>query len=560
MEDLKKILNNKENIILNDSILSQIVIEWKNNVKLSNKSKMNLYISRGIEKNIIQLHQLLIIIIQNYNPDMLVLLSLVLRYGGNNFYLDTPGLGMAHILIYVTVMVKNKLDISDIITIFTILGSDLNLPAFQVKNRENVDKNFIQDVFNGKDNRKTVKEWLILQKIIIRNIPEDIPANNKLNFAIMCDNIKLVGNDVVANLDKIIVSRSFNILKLWNMNKDDKNNYFINGEFVPLTKCIDVGCSEVFEKVATAENFSYFSMNKICLNLNYYYKNYDLIMLTELKRMLKYSISIGAKMDLFQFNILYPELKPLVQEEYSKPLWQKTCKLYDSNNKDVKILANNLNITDGDLCNKLTIYSKMSNDELKKILTERDTVKNDANFVNILDYEKCSNLNINPKEYNNTTLTSYTDNDGNRWCFQSNSYKNLLSTGINPNTNKKLPDSFKEQIKEHSQILEELGVQLDAPKSINDSINDLHKNDEINNNESRIIVNTIEQSIEISGLKLVPINYNKMINILDKINMSQNNFNELTSDHQYVTFCRAVFTATKNDKKNIDIFFTELNK
>jgi len=624
MELLKKIFSGERKNSLIISELKQIVNECYSSKTLTERSKNHLYIEKGIERGIINDEHLLLVSIlglKNINDISLIILSL--RHNSNkNLYVLTPGVGSAHIIIYIVVILKSNTNvdvkilneiISILILIFTIMGSQTNSLAFNQNKPEeehnDVDNIFIKNILpqeeekpKNKEKKLTVQDWLKSQGFpsfsgTTEELLNDKPDLTKIDIAILCDrpDLLLTLKDINynLNLDNIILSRSFAMLKLYDPKKDVKNMFFNKGEYTVLIKSIETGCYESFAKIFDNETFllSYFTITRLVLNMRSAFLLKDNIYLEELQEMLKYGISNGSHIDFYQMSILSTtstEIANNILKEYKKPMWKKVC----SNPKvgaipdELKVLSSNLNIESLNnkeaLCFRLNSYYVADQDELKKATIARQRARISADITNISDFvgteevnpelATCQNrtlLDTDPLEYNDASLSYYKDEDGHVWCFLSNMYKSLLDESINPNTSKPLPENFKDQIRSHITILDRLGIPLSDPKTINSAIDDLHKDDEISGKESLKIVSTIEQTAEISKIdvdKMRKLTPEKMNNILNTINMDQYSIDLqdingnflLTKEHQYITFCRAAYFAIKSNVNNSKLFFTNL--
>lgn len=605
MEILKKYLNDK--IVVPNSVFDEIIIDWKN----KDRGLFNLYISKAIESKLISPELFFIRIVNIFKEkEAIILLALVFRYCiDKNFYVSASGSNSnIHIIIYCLSILGNN---NDILEMFLILGSDFNFLVQQIINinRENIDLEFIRHIQNSNQN---VRDWMKINNI---NIPTPtIEMKILCNVYNNEDNKKSINIDFFRNLkftsflDVVITCRSFNYLYIINNNVNRNNNGNVNsnnninvnnnvnignvnnvannkignnianvnttfnnffndninifnrGKYNAISICIDKGASETFKYILlnNPEYLTYFSINYLCLSIKYYHivylhrnENNNVILFLELLQMITYAVSIGIKIDLHQLNIIPDEYKKQIIDEYSQPYWQKSCKTNGINN-DLKKIAFNLNETTKDkkeLCSNLEKYSKLTNQQLLEEQKKRSN-KNDIKTIS-----DCKNP-INISEYTRGTVYNYIDSDNNNWCFLPEDFSQLISKRKNIYNNENLSDNLVKDLTAYNIMLEDLGI-IKA-ESINNVYNQLHENDTINNNESNKIVNTIEQSALILNVpvnKLRELNYDQMNAALKTIKMEQNELQDLTREHQYVTFCRAAYEAIKREYKNAEIFF-----
>lgn len=584
MNSLENILNNKRKNGLNQSELRQLIREIFSTNNVYDRSISHLVVIKGLEKRIINPDFLISIAISEIlNSKDFILLTIALRYGANrNLYIRTP-IGPCHIIVYTVYTLKNlnrDLELMKIIiTILILMGSQVSSSAFdenggepkEEKREVDSDEYFLNKFRTNIPEIKpvkikTVSEWLMDQGMLpftdISEILKTKTSVQKINLGTICNRPDIFDNNSLSpNIDNIMMSKNYEILKYYTQEIDIK---------IPI-----LGCSFEIFKYAFDKGIkiTYFDINQILIAIKNFFKTENYIQVNELLEILKYTIINGKSMDLEQLAILSStnlEITNQILKEYSAPKWKKIC--FQPNigfvPDSLHTLTNNLNIgelTDkSKICTKLTQYYQADHETLKNSIINRQQKRIQANISTITDFIsdsstiKCANQlsgQSNPLEYSDASMSYYKDDDNKIWCFLSNSYKSLIETPINPYTSRPLPPKFREELQNQLNLLEKLGINPNDPKKIIETIDDLHKSDEITNTHSEMILSTILSLFEIEN-----INRDKILNlnsqqIFDLIGI---NVNMLTKRHQLITFSRYVYSELKKDKNLINVYIDKI--
>ena len=185
--------------------------------------------------------------------------------------------------------------------------------------------------------------------------------------------------------------------------------------------------------------------------------------------------------------------------------------------------------------------------------------KNPVNTSDITDYIEdapsgsCINKNgVNPEEYADMDIVYYKDDSNMNWCFIRDDFDNLLKTGINPTTTKKLPESLLAEIKYKQDRLRKIGViDMDA-MSIDKSIKVLMSEDKISSNESNELLSKVLTVIDIDRSTFDKFNNTQLSNF-SAITGSRIELKGLNKKHAQFTFARAVAPTVLNDRSYADI-------
>ena len=635
MDPVVDILNNTRKDKLTTLELHNAVKDYYNNTEIVLRSRSLIYFEAIINK--IDVNVLLGLAIKFYKRDLdLALIAFCLNNKAKvNNYIISNSLGKPHILIHTIEMLKGKIEEEDIKLIISLLlmyGSNIEHRAFlkpeeayeTYNTDEKFDTSFIKN-YSGKDNiikKKehpncmSVKEWFIKDDseefLNYRNFLEKKSDVDKMNISTICDKLILhpkikteddekeeekydeytfnywkVPKNLIPRFDFCILSRSKNILELYDPDKDD-NNFFINGEYQNIKKCIDSGYLDGFIHLINKGTIvTYYSITRILVQLRLYINNKNITMIDIYQDMIKFVINNGQPLDGEQLIIISttsPDIANNIVKDYNKPQWLKMCNNPTVGNmtEGLKIIGYNLNLSSlnnkNNVCGKLNEFYRADQEALKNAAILRQQSRVTSDVSNISDFINgkvtpvtCSNKTLrqtNPFEYGDAALSYYRDDNNEVWCFLSNMYESLIENPINPYTNKELPEKFQAQLQTHLDILKKLGISPSNPVPIHQAIDNLKINDEITNKESEKIVETILQLVEISGISprkiknMTPEELNKVLAVMDMyqdlITIQIGGKYILSREHQIITFCRAIYEIIKKNPHKSKDFIREV--
>lgn len=599
MQALRDILDGKRTETLSPAEIRRIVQDAGSCKNLLDRSRIHLYITKGLSRGAISPDQLLPIAISEVKAYTdLTMVAIALRMGGNrNLYINTPGIGPAHIIVYTVVTLKaDSRDINLIMSVcfvLMIMGSQSVSPSFdQSGNRvrdeaplavePTMDLNFMEGVShilspNGElptpdpvigtvadKPYQSVQQWLQSQGLpSLNSLPKllaGLKKSTRTILGIICDRTDIANADddgTSINLDDVLVSRSLNIVNSFRIIKGLRIGNLEKGEFVGLIKSVDAGCSESFIHFIDAGlTATYFTINRLVIQLRKSFRDGNTVLTYELQRMIQYAVSKGSNIDMEQLAIISTTSDAIassILRVYREPAWRKVCagdkggSIPDS----LKSLAFNLNIesvgTKDNLCRELENYSEADPESLKSATILRQKARIGAAVSTISDFVvgttpnvSCQNktvLQADPFEYGDASMSYYRDGQGAVWCFLSNMYESLLKNPVNPHTTQPLPVGFQNQIRSHLDILQRLGISPSNPVTVASAIDDLSKKDEVSGKESEFIVNTILQTSTVAGIdpaRIKSLDPSQMNQILSTIGMDQDVLMYITPDRQAV--------------------------
>jgi hypothetical protein len=387
MQTLLDTLNGKATGSLSPDQIQDLIGHVNRLSTLTEKSKANLYIIRGLERSILSPNIVLSAAIAECrtNGD-LVPIGLALRYGANkNLYLNTPTIGPAHVMVYAVSVMRNAgCNIGLINTVCLILiqmGSRTISPAFDqggnridvpTKKSEEFDHKFMESIASNllprqasspanlftkshvgafdKISSISVQEWFRSQGLSDYSNPESVIQNSldketKLIIGTICDNSKLAYPDgniipspnpetpsvdiVLPAFDDILLDRAIGVGQSFPTIKGLKLASEKHGENYGIGRCVDVGFSELFKYfLDQGLTVSYFTVTRLCLLLKQNFEMKDLIFVSELQTMLMHAISRGINLDTDQMTIISvtdDNIAQMILNEYRKPYWRKVC-------------------------------------------------------------------------------------------------------------------------------------------------------------------------------------------------------------------------------------------
>lgn len=596
METLMTLLSRDKGTLTLEEI-SKAVLECYQTRDQKIRCRYHIYFRYGLEKSMIDPNILLSVAAAEARfPLDLILLSLALRRGGNpNLYLKTPSLGPAHLTIYTTYSLREASMpsgfINTVLSLLVLLGSRTNSLAFDSNGggpaplESMFDETLVREVTPPVRTNPTLtaQDWLRSQGFGIYT-PEMVRSSSDTAFryrlAILADDISLISNETVPLINEISLAHSLRLCDNIT-NLDHKNFREERGQVQAISLAVDYGVSDIFKiLVDKGLNISYFTINDIILNLIDAVERQDTTMWYEYAQMILHAVARGTVIDTEQMMLIntYSEVvAKSVSDEYAKPFWEKVCSgaLSAPTPSSLKSLALSLNLdpskTKEQICTEIRRYSEASSDVLKMAAITRHRRRAGLATATLREFidgdpeKTCFNKTArmtDPFSYNDGQMAFYTSEEGQLWCFTSDSYEQLLDKKINPSTGEKLPPGFLRQIQTQLEELQMLGISPSQPLSTIFAIDSLTKPDTITDKESSFFVETIIKigiatNVTEEFIRNLPLE--KMKDSLTKINMEQK-LDRMSPSHRLITFCRAVYSVIKQKpgSQTAKKFFGEL--
>ncbi len=397
------------------------------------------------------------------------------------------------------------------------------------------------------------------------------------------------GVETLPNLEDVLAARATQIIKQYPTTKGMRIATQERGEYIGLVLSVEAMNSDAFiHFVDLGLAVTYFTINRLVLQLRSAFREGDTVMTTELQTMLQYAVDRGAFLDMEQLAIISTTDDALAQSilaVYRQPQWKKVCAgpstaaVPDS----LRTLAFTIGLDSGAskerLCASLLSLSEADVVSLKNAAILRQKARAGSEVSTISEFisgsvpsVSCSNKTVlqqDPFEYNDAYMTFYKDNGGQVWCFTSNMYESLLATPVNPYTSEPLPERFQSQIRTHLDLLRRLGISPSNPMAVTTAIDSLSKPDDVSGTESAYIVDTILQSARVAGIdsariqRLTPAQMNTVLATIgmDRAELTLKGADGryvMTPDHQFITFCRAAYHAIKLQPDQARIFFNNI--
>lgn len=546
----------------------------------------------------------------------LILIALAIRFGANpNLYVVMKGKGIVHISIYTVMYLRGKIPnelIELILCLMGILGSTSSSRALKPQNNfgNTYNENFVNNSVDYDE--ITVAEWLNSQGFNPMNdidrFFEGLEVETQIELGTMADNPELAypmgKGEIITDIydengileseykDFVLPGPNLVQLVLYNAYKCSKDasiaKSYSAGELKEIKFVIETGAMEVFNVlIDRGFNFSYFSMNRLLVNLKNTVEIADdgssvfsnKILNILYLEMLKYVINKGVKLDTEQFNLLNNfsiEYAKQIAEIYSKPMWVKACS--GSVNvplpEMVKALAFSLNIdasnSKQEVCSSLNNISRVNPSELKKAATVRQNNRIASESLSPSDFasgkreifcKNVTNASENPLRFADASLAVYTDTSKNTWCFAVSDFNNLIETPFNPITNEKLPDTFVMHMRNSIDMFKRAGVTPRRIIPFDTAVDKLNEKDKITNSNTDFIIETVLRLGQTRGLYeqvFRNLNVSMMHYTLDNIKMDQDYLDLLSQSHRFATFCKAVYLYVKMNPDNIDMVFETL--
>lgn len=611
MDVLTKIINQNYDIKLSDENIYNIVSYYYMLTDFFQKTSYIRMITEAMQNKIIDPDVLLAVAISEVETkDDVALVALALRYGANpNLYLVFNGMGVVHLMVYTVMILRENVEmevLNYLLSVEALLGSSFSSPVYKTTrirdlNFDNPNTEMVgqfldsQGYYDFSDPVYFVKNLLIDDQIMIGTLC-DMPEiafpmgfgeeivtevfNEDGTIEVASDEV----NTATPDLLSLIIYQAFNCARLTPIPMT-----FDNGENNEIRICLNAGALEIllilFDR---GFEFNYFSMNRLLVLLKntFIVSDGNSVVINRIYNqiyyeILKYVINNGTKVDKDQFAILDTmsiSYAGEIANLYSKPLWVKSCSASAEVPlpEMVKTLAYSLNIdTSKDkssICADLSKAADQSPETLKIAAINRQKNRIAAEVHGPTDYAtgrteiKCKNyssINGNPFEYNDSSLAHYVDSNRNLWCFVAPDFENLVSNPVNPTTGEPLPGYVISKMRNSLDFFRAVGVSPDRVVPLGEAANFLQKPDTINNANSDKINSNIINIGQLKGIYpafLKNITTDKIMTVLELVNMQQDYIGSLTHHHQFSTMCRALYIYFKKYPESVDPIFTEIKR
>lgn len=570
MEIQKKILNQRSEPITPSEInrLFQIPIT----------PEFNMILYTALKRKIIDPDLTLIQAIGNaLNPDYLIPIALCLRFGADaNLYVLTPKLGTIHILGYIYIKLFEVIDenlLNTIILLFLVQGTRTSLWMFDSKAGK------IRGPEDQQPDGLSVSEWLMAQSYNtildrlntgeITEVRKFVDDDSLMILSIMLDKPNYAVRPYKSS-DLILAIRSFSLSsfdKIPTLNEKMMTDYYSLEQTV-----IYLNSDAYINLIKRGQIPSYVLMNTIIVNMKQYYTDGHTLASQELEKMLLEALKVGVELDAEQFAIISTmgsSLLSSVNKEYERPYWQKVCASKDPNiPESLQRLAISLNLDDHvskpALCDSISKLAKADIKSLKeagyrrqqsRMVSELGTINE---FIGdkppVLTCRNRSELLIDPFDYNDHEIAYYRDDQGVIWCFGSDSFNNLIETGINPYNSTLLPKNFISQLQYQRSIIQSINK---PHLSFSKALDSLTSKDTII--DTLPIIDRFIQQASNNGVGaniIKSLSKDQMMSALRSINYNVN-LNPLTTNHAIITTAQ-ILQSISNDESLVQQFFRSL--
>lgn len=492
-------------------------------------------IKEGLFRSLINPDEALLASIYNSKSNKSLLpIGLCLRLANANMYVRYEGVSdHIHLLGYAFLVTKRNIQDS-IIILLILAGSSLNKPIFD-ENRGGIQNE--RDILSQK--YITVERWLYSQNyVIVKEYNEkgltNIPQKNLDLFKVLLDEYANIDNEL------LIKSLGNNIAKVFK--PTDLSVLWMS---IDLNNSIKYYNVEIYRKTEkSGYTITYPMMNDLILKA---LKNKDnSLLLSDLREMISISISNGYEFDIHQLTLLQnldSNLVNSLRSEYSIPLWKKACRnehLRENSSElplSVKrnVIGANIPLNSG-TCGYLETMDKT---DLKELISASQAQKSaklisdmsiPSDYIgkspNSVSFSNSDLLRSSANNYGDMYEVHYIDSRGKKWIFTSELFETLLESRLNPVTLEKLPNNILDNISFRKKLLDQLGIPLDKPVTLEESLTKLREPDVVSSGD--------ENYLHILQTKGINVNLEKLKNIdtskLKKVNIDVN-LENLTKSH-----------------------------
>lgn len=433
-------------------------------------------------------------------------------------------------------------------------------------------------------------------------------------YGLLTDNIEYAfpqGREEIVNriteFGKTTVSKSFpdqpslQQVILYNAVKVGKYiniaHYIRSSESDVLRYCIDSLAGEIFEDcLKRGIKMSYFTVNRLCLaykkatdsDRNKAKKADSIIYL----QMLINCANYGVRIDKYQLKIIEDRDSNYlgdksggnlpsnqIQKAYEKPLFEKACSTSDKAPmpKSLVLIADSLGalkVDKSDSPNPVINKKETCNELYKLYNTDQETIKENAmtrirdrirttaytlseftsGNLNTIECENKVN-NRDPLEYVDTALTYYRDDKDKLYCFPSSTYDDIKASGfLNPITGELITPEARNRITSQLEMFKKLKINPNKIMPVEIAADFLKSKEIINDDNTKYAEETIINMFRSRGVpetilkNLTTDTFNKILKI---VSMCQGYLSDLKREHQFATFCKALYSFLKKNVEQV---------
>jgi len=441
----------------------------------------------------------------------LVGVVMCLKNGGNpNLYLNTSGVGPAHLLIYGFKKLGDRSSLYKFFyTICVLLGSNVFEPAFYSEKPEEL---LLEALKNSQRRFEDVNRWLLKYQI-------DYPKNSIELLEVLTLKNDLFSHQIAIFIDlpELYLNLTLAMFPFFLISRNPKWKLLFTGqeEFKPTNPYLIEGAKSNFATgtISILDLFpgSYYDFNFWIISYRNAVTSRNQFFIEQVEMIIKAAISRGHQCDLYQFDeigSMNPDLKRELLNIYRSPLWSKVTTIPETLLKDamqfgipsnsspseIKDFFLNLTSADSEAIKKaikrknkgMIIYS------LDPILSFISNPDNDIAFANRNNYE------YDPLLYSEYSIAYYRDSDNRIWIYLSNMFENILKNPVNLISGKNFPKEFLLQVDYKNKRNKLFG--FENPINLEDLIDKIKKNDEVTNLETDFEIRSVLQIAGLNGI------------------------------------------------------------
>ncbi len=530
-----------------------------------------LYVLSGLMKDKLEPNIALIQSIASATKkEDMVNVGLAIRYGADpNLYVNTPNVGDIHILGYTYLFLKDRDQavLNSVVIMLMASGADPNLPIFDCEGGIIKDEFSLMDPLKG----QSVISWLDSQGYdtiipIIRKNYDEVNAKFMTTLATFLDRGDLIKTQ--PRLDEVIGSHATKIFNQYEARSDIDMGLVMSVNYLNL---------ETFENyISKGADIPYSMVNKLIIKIKNYYEDGDLLSMAQTRDMLLFAISNGTPLDTYQYAMIIPEIKPMVDKAYQVPYWRKICNnTQGSVPFKLKLLAYRLNLYPEypriTLCNQIRKISEADPTIVKKsiISRQKSRIRSDVALITEFDNDQppvinCGNRSILSSslyDYPDSDIAYYMDENNTLWCFSSNNFERIIQDGKNPYTQVEFPPFFITDVKNQNEFIENYRSIGDMPVPISETVDNLQTPDKISNDHVNMDVDKFKELMALNGLtdlsiKNIPTPVLEKI-LLDGLGLAIN-LTPLGRIHAEITFYVTAYNKLMKNKDLIEDFFQQI--
>jgi hypothetical protein len=411
-----------------------------------------------------------------------------------------------------------------------------------------------------------------------------IPEQSMLikTFGVYIDEPLYALNDgITPQLEDLVMVRAINIIKaLPIVPVDYPTSYekftfvsFYKGHTIALERAIASVFVELWEVLIDKGVIpNYFDINYLIVTLM---STTEDISRNALIDMLSYALARGAQIDITQLSYFSEKDWKMYAQQYQELFWRKegrTSAVMSERFKQLAIyLSLDLNDTKEDIVKGLEDMLKYEDEKIIDASKKRQALRKSCELGLIEDFIDgnipqigCTNNDYLTHEYtlyNDYQLAAYHHNKK-VYCFTSERFEHLLSTGVNPITGEELPHAYKLKLKYLLSVLDSVKINPLLVIPITQALKIMRVPDEFNNNESDKARYTMKEVFRLRGIEektLKDYSYDQLNEALSIFDLNQDYFKKLTNeDNRLQTFYRLArygMMLYENDQERVNQFF-----